>query len=49
MSESDKEKQKKYYPLPELAKTARIKSMEEYYLFDLTFNPLEKILSSIVS
>jgi acetyl-CoA synthetase len=30
MSESDKEKQKKYYPLPDLAKTARIKSMEEY-------------------
>ena len=30
MSESDKEKQKKYYPHPELAKNARIKSMEEY-------------------
>ncbi|MHA1792171.1 MAG: acetate--CoA ligase [Promethearchaeota archaeon] len=31
MSEqSDKEKSKKYYPLPELAENARIKSMEEY-------------------
>ncbi|MHA1341324.1 MAG: acetate--CoA ligase [Promethearchaeota archaeon] len=30
MSESDKEKQKKYYPNPELAKNARVKSMEEY-------------------
>ncbi|WP_371804278.1 acetate--CoA ligase [Candidatus Lokiarchaeum ossiferum] len=30
MSESDKEKQKLYYPSPELATTARVKSMEEY-------------------
>ncbi|MHA1732983.1 MAG: acetate--CoA ligase [Promethearchaeota archaeon] len=30
MSESDKEKQKKYYPLPELAENARIKSMDDY-------------------
>jgi len=30
MSESDKEKQKLYYPLPELAENARIKSMDEY-------------------
>jgi len=30
MSESDKEKQKKYYPLPELAKNARIKDMNQY-------------------
>ncbi|MCF2140450.1 MAG: acetate--CoA ligase [Candidatus Lokiarchaeota archaeon] len=30
MSESDKEKQKIYYPLPELAENARIKSMDQY-------------------
>ncbi len=30
MSESDKEKQKKYTPSPELAKNARVKSMDEY-------------------
>ncbi|MHA1697550.1 MAG: acetate--CoA ligase [Promethearchaeota archaeon] len=30
MSEQDKEKSKKYYPLPELAKNARIKSLDEY-------------------
>ncbi|MBD3353422.1 MAG: acetate--CoA ligase [Candidatus Lokiarchaeota archaeon] len=30
MSESDKEKQKKYYPEPELAKNARVKSMDDY-------------------
>lgn len=30
MSESDKEKQKKYYPLPELSKNARIKDMNMY-------------------
>lgn len=30
MSESDKAKQKKYYPDPELAKNARVKSMDEY-------------------
>ena len=30
MSQADKEKQKKYYPLPELAENARVKSMEEY-------------------
>ena len=31
MSESsDKEKQKKYYPLPELSENARVKSMDEY-------------------
>ncbi|MBN2156877.1 MAG: acetate--CoA ligase [Candidatus Lokiarchaeota archaeon] len=30
-SETEKEKQKKYYPLPELAKNARIKSMDEYH------------------
>jgi len=29
-SETDKEKQKKYYPNPELAKNARIKSMDQY-------------------
>ena len=28
--ESDKEKQKKYYPMPELAADGRVKSMEEY-------------------
>jgi len=30
MTETDKEKQKKYYPLPELAKNARIKDMADY-------------------
>jgi acetyl-CoA synthetase len=30
MSESDKEKQKKYYPDPELAKNSRVPSMEKY-------------------
>jgi len=30
MSETNKEKQKKYYPNPELATNARIKSMEQY-------------------
>jgi acetyl-CoA synthetase len=30
MSESDKEKQKLYYPNPELAKNARVKTMDEY-------------------
>jgi len=30
VSEQDKEKSKKYYPLPELAKNARIKSLDEY-------------------
>jgi acetyl-CoA synthetase len=30
MSEADKEKQKKYYPNPELAKNARIKDMADY-------------------
>jgi acetyl-CoA synthetase len=29
-TDADKEKQKKYYPLPELSKNARIKSMDEY-------------------
>ncbi len=30
MSETDKQKAKKYYPNPELAKNARIPSMEVY-------------------
>jgi acetyl-CoA synthetase len=30
MTETDKEKQKKYYPSPELAKNARIKDMDDY-------------------